>query len=393
LSLRGEWPGALQTALGPILGLLSDATRTEIAVNGPTRIYTKGTTWSGWRLEDIRGWKDSDDLLSACARLGDSICRTVNEREPIMNTRLPGGERVNVVVPPACAQISMTIRKFPSDTMTLDRLEELGSIAERAPDERCLRAAGGRRPGRHVAGSPLRRIFESLVLSRTSIIVAGGTNAGKTSLLNALSQVIPADERVVTIEDNRELQIQQPNWVALETVEALDPADADVSIEMLVKTSLRMTPDRIIVGEVRDNDALHLLRAFSTGHRGGFGTVHASSAIDALSQLQVLAQMASSTMQPQVVSSMVARGVEVVVYQEFFEDEMRRRVTEVIEVDRPGVSFASGGVEYRTRQLVQWDCEARCWTFPDSPSERLLRSLRRVGEQWPIEGGRDLVEA
>lgn len=388
MALRGEWKPELVTALGPIIGLLKDETVSEIAVNAFDAIWTKGTGWRGWRREASLAWADTDDLENACIRVSDVIGRTVNEGRPLLNARLPGGERVNIVVPPACASISVTIRKFPSETMTLDRLERLGTLGRAAgagwapaPATAGRRGAGESGPAR----SPLRAICEGLVLARASMIIAGGTNAGKTSLLNALSRVIPADERIVTIEDARELQVQQPNWVALETVEPIDRGEPGVTIEDLVRNSLRMTPDRIVVGEVRGDDSLHLLRALSTGHRGGFGTVHAASAIDALVQLQVLAQLASTTMQPQVVAALVARAVDVVVYQEFFEDEGQRRVTEVIELDRPGVVFQGGGHEYRVRRLVAWDDDRRGWVFPERPSERLHRALRRAGESWPAE--------
>jgi pilus assembly protein CpaF len=387
VALRGEWKPELVTALGPIVGLLKDESVTEIAVNAFDAVWTKGTAWRGWRREASSAWADSDDLENACIRVSDVIGRTVNEMRPLLNARLPGGERVNIVVPPACASISVTIRKFPSETMTLDRLERLGTLGPVgglawAPQPS---SAIRRHGGTSVPRSPLRSICESLVLARASMIIAGGTNAGKTSLLNALSRVIPADERIVTIEDARELQVQQPNWVALETVEPIDRGEAGVTIEDLVRNSLRMTPDRIVVGEVRGDDSLHLLRALSTGHRGGFGTVHAASAVDALVQLQVLAQLASTTMQPQVVAALVARAVDVVVYQEFFEDEGQRRVTEVIELDRPGVVFQGGGHEYRVRRLVAWDDDRRVWFFPERPSERLGRALRRAGESWPAE--------
>jgi pilus assembly protein CpaF len=387
VGLRGEWKPELVTALGPIVGLLKDETVTEIAINAFDAVWTKGTAWRGWRREASLAWADTDDLENACIRVSDVIGRTVNEMRPLLNARLPGGERVNIVVPPACASISVTIRKFPSETMTLDRLERLGTLGAVAGTGRTSAAAlaARRATGGGQGRSPLRAICESLVLARASMIIAGGTNAGKTSLLNALSRVIPTDERVVTIEDARELQVQQPNWVALETVEPIDRGEPGVTIEDLVRNSLRMTPDRIVVGEVRGDDSLHLLRALSTGHRGGFGTVHAASALDALVQLQVLAQLASTTMQPQVVAALVARAVDVVVYQEFFEDEGQRRVTEVVELDRPGVVFQGGGQEYRVRRLVAWDEERRAWAFPDRPSERLCTALRRAGQSWPVE--------
>ena len=160
-----------------------------------------------------------------------------------------------------------------------------------------------------------------------------------------------------------------------------------MSIQDLVRNSLRMTPDRIIVGEVRGDDSLHLLRALSTGHSGGFGTVHASSAVDALVQLQVLAQMASTTMQPQVVAALVSRAVDVVIYQEFFQQEGVRRVSEVVEVERPGVRLDQGGIEYCVRHLVRWDDSLGDWTFPQPPSDRLRRALGAVAGESP-EGKR-----
>jgi len=210
-----------------------------------------------------------EDFRLACIRVGEVIGRPVSETSPLCNARLPGGERVNVAVPPACAKIALTIRLFPAETMNFDALEKFGSVDRN-----------------------LRQMLESLVAARKSLLIAGGTGSGKTSLLNALSQVIAQDERIVTIEDSRELQIQQPNWVAMETVEPFTQDGPRVTIGDLVKNALRQTPDRIVVGEVRGEEALFLLRALSTGHGGGLGTIHANDGVDALYQLQLLAQMA-----------------------------------------------------------------------------------------------------
>ena len=386
--MRGDWSPELLTALAPIAHLLRDETITDIAVNGCSDVWTKGAGWRGWRREDARGWDDLDDFRVACIRVSDVIGRAVNERRPLLNARLPGGERVNIVVPPACAKIALTIRKFPAETMTLDKLEALGTLAptsrhSRAPSVGAAQGTSDSPVSRPTSSPPLRLLCEAIVVGRLSTIIAGGTNAGKTSLLNALTRVIRADERVVTIEDSRELQVQQPNWVALETVEPIHGDEPGVSIQDLVRNSLRMTPDRIIVGEVRGDDSLHLLRALSTGHSGGFGTVHASSAVEALVQLQVLAQMASTTMQPQVVAALVSRAVDVVIYQEFFQQEGVRRVSEIVEVERPGVRLDQGGIEYCVRHLVRWDESLGDWTFPQPPSDRLRRALGAVAGESP----------
>jgi pilus assembly protein CpaF len=233
----------------------------------------------------------------------------------------------------------------------------------------------------------VRQVCESLVLARKSILVAGGTGAGKTSLLNALSRLIPEHERVVTIEDARELRIEQENRVELETVEPYEDGVAPVTMGDLVRNSLRQTPDRIVVGEVRGEEAFYLLRALSTGHGGGFGTVHANDAVDALHQLQLLAQMAPvAGLTSQVVAAMVARAVDCVIFLGYFEDENVRRVTEVIEMERPGVIFADGGIEYRTRQLVEWDAATGTWQYREGPSPRLQASLTRKGLPWPAAG-------
>jgi Flp pilus assembly CpaF family ATPase len=238
------WSEALRTALFPLLGLFEDPRITEIEANGFDDVWVKGAPWPGHRRTNVR-WSSQEDFRLACIRAAEVIGRQVSEASPLCNARLPGGERVNIAVPPACARIALTIRLFPAETLTFDKLEELGSV-----------------------DGKVRTVLESLVLARKSILIAGGTGSGKTSLLNAMSQVIPRHERIVTIEDARELQIQQPNWVAMETVEPYQEGGTRVAIGDLVKNALRQTPDRIVVGEVRGEEAFYLLRALSTGHGG-----------------------------------------------------------------------------------------------------------------------------
>ncbi len=357
------WSDGLRTALFPLLPLLDDARITEIEANGFDDVWVKGAPWRGHRKTNVT-WSSPEDFRLACIRAGEVIGRQVSETNPLCNARLPGGERVNIAVPPACARISLTIRLFPAETMSLDKLEEYGTI-----------------------NRPIRTMLESLVMARKSILIAGGTGSGKTSLLNAMSQVIPRNERIVTIEDARELQIQQPNWVAMETVEPYQEGAARITIGDLVKNALRQCPDRIVVGEVRGGEAFHLLRALSTGHGGGLGTIHANDAEDALHQLQLLAQMAEvGGLTASTVAAMVGRAVDVVVYQGYFEEGNARRVSEILEMQRPGVVLGrGGGVEYKFARLAQWSTETGGWSYPDPPSEALRKTLERKELEWPTE--------
>jgi pilus assembly protein CpaF len=257
--------------------------------------------------------------------------------------------------------------------MTLDKLESYGSVS-----------------------SELRMVLEGLVAAKKNILVSGGTNSGKTSLLNSLSRCIAEDERILTVEDSRELQILQPNWVALETVVAYKEGMIDVPISHLVKNTLRQTPDRIIVGECRGEEALFMLRAFSTGHSGGMSTVHANSAPDALDQIQLLAQFgASAGVSGATIAQLVARAVDIVIQVHQFEEDSSRKLTEIIEVSRPGVRFEGGAATYLYRRLLNYEVTGRTrteegkprlighWTYPEAPSPSLMNTLRFKNIPWP----------
>jgi pilus assembly protein CpaF len=231
----------------------------------------------------------------------------------------------------------------------------------------------------------VREICTSLVRARRTILVAGGCDAGKTSLLNAFSTAFPPGGKIVTLEDTRELRIQQPVWTAMETMEPHDRDVQPITMCDLVKNVYRQNPVRIVVGEVRGEEAFYMLDTFGSGHPGGLATVHANSAEDALYRVQLLAQRApASGHNAQVVAGMIGRGVDVVVFQEYFEDENVRRVSEIVELDHPGVVWKPDGrFEYKLRRLVRWDREARCWKFPERPSEELRRTLARMRLPWP----------
>lgn len=367
-----RWDSAMATSLYPVLGLLKDDAVTEIEVNAWNHIYAKGTAWRGHRLMEGLSWPSPESLKTACATITEYSSRIVNENKPVFDGRLPGGERVNIAFPPFCEKVSITIRKFPAETMTLERLLEYESI-----------------------DSDIREMLETLVLVRKNILVSGGTNSGKTSLLNALSRVIPENQRVVTVEDSRELQIIQANWVALETVQAYRSDMTEVSIAMGVKNTLRMTPDRIIVGECRDESAFFMLRANSTGHSGGLSTVHADSGADALDQIQLLAQFGvSAGVSEKAVAKLVSRAVDVVVQVKQFEEDDSRKLVEIIEMERPGLRYEDGAAHYRYRTLLRYDADRIIgaegepkivgnWVYPQCPSPRLCNLITFKGHKWP----------
>lgn len=368
-----RWEQRLLTSLQPILPLLEDESITEIEVNGFNHIRTKGHRWRGHRVMEGIRWPSRESLLTACTRISEVTGRIVNDKRPLYDGRLPDGSRINIVVAPSCELVSITIRKFPAETMSLEKLLGFGAL-----------------------NTEVIEILHSLILARKNILVSGGTNSGKTSLLNALSRLIPEEERIVTVEDSRELQIKQANWVALETVQAFKEGMVDVPIRALVKNTLRMTPDRIVVGECRGDEALDLLRAFSTGHSGGLSTVHANSAADALDQVQLLAQFGvSGGVSGATVAQLVARAIDIVIQVKQFEEDDSRKVAEIIEVERPyGVRIQDGAAQYQFRSLIRYEVtgverngeDPRIvgrWVHPESPSGPLQATLQFKGLPWP----------
>jgi pilus assembly protein CpaF len=364
------WPAELKTALRPIMDHIEDDGLTDIAANAHDRIFVKGASTHGqWHLAEGCGWDDPDHFRNGCIRISDGIGRSVNSRHPLLDARLPSGERVNVVMAPVCATGAVTIRRFPTQTMTLERLERLGTLGGPGGEGR---ACGQEATDRSPLPTTVRELIECLVWGRASVVVTGSTGAGKTSLLNAMTGLVSPTERIVTVENARELQIRQPNWVSLETVEPIFASEDAIPIGALVRNTLRQTPDRIIVGEVRGSDSLDLLRALSTGHRGGFSTVHANGAVDALLQLQLLALMGETPPPAPVVAQLIGRAIDVVVHCEFWEgDWATRAVAEIIEVDSgAGVESPSNSGEFRVRTLLD-----HRQLFPEMPSERMLRII------------------
>jgi pilus assembly protein CpaF len=306
--------------LGAIAPLLRDEHVSEVMVNGMRGVWVE----RDGRVEStpIR-FRDAEDILVLIERLVAPLGRRIDLAQPVVDARLPDGSRVHAVIPPISIQGPvLTIRRFSARPLDPDDLVRRGTA------------------------SPEQMAFlVDAVRARRSILVSGGTSSGKTTTLNALAFAIADDERVVTIEDAAELRLPQPNVVALETRPASVEGTGAIDTRTLLRNALRMRPDRIVVGEVRGGEALDMLQAMNTGHRGSLTTAHASSAYRALLRLETMAMMAGLDLPLSAIQEQIRRGIEIVVHQERGRDG-RRRIVEIVEID-PEVS---GG--YALRAVV-----------------------------------------
>ncbi len=252
--------------LAPIQDLLADPTVTEVMVNGPSEVFVER---AGRLMATDRSFASDDALRSAVHNIAQFVGREINTEQPILDARLPDGSRVHVIIPPSSRRgVCLTIRKFRQDALTLPDFVRLESLTEAAAE-----------------------FLELAVRLRKNILVAGGTGTGKTTFLNALSAAIPREERIIVIEDSSELRLAQPHTVYLEAQTADSAGRGAVSIRQLFMASLRMRPDRILVGEVRGGEALDMLQSMLSGHAGSLTTVHASTPRDALVRLETLSLM------------------------------------------------------------------------------------------------------
>ncbi|TQK52178.1 pilus assembly protein CpaF [Streptomyces sp. SLBN-118] len=295
--------------LGILEPLLEDASVSEIMVNGPDQIFVE----RGGRVEQLSmRFASNDQLMQTIERIVSTVNRRVDESNPMVDARLPSGERVNVIIPPlSLTGAILTIRRFPR-AFTLHELIGLESLDE-----------------------PMLYLLSALVRSKTNIIVSGATGTGKTTLLNALSGLIPEGERVITIEDSAELQLQQSHVIRLESRPPNVEGKGRITIRDLVRNSLRMRPDRIIVGEVRGGETLDMLQAMSTGHDGSLATVHANSAEDALMRLQTLASMSEVEVPFAALQDQINSAVDVIVQLTRHADGSRK-ITEIAVLDSHG---------------------------------------------------------
>ncbi|GGO97537.1 CpaF family protein [Wenjunlia tyrosinilytica] len=295
--------------LGVLEPLLEDASITEIMVNGPDHIYVER---SG-RVELLpTRFASNEQLMQTIERIVSTVNRRVDESNPMVDARLPTGERVNVIIPPlALTGPTLTIRRFPR-AYKLQELLGLGTLDE-----------------------SMVMLLSSLIRAKFNVIVSGATGSGKTTLLNALSGLIPEGERIITVEDAAELQLQQNHVIRLESRPPNVEGKGQITIRDLVRNSLRMRPDRIIVGEVRGGETLDMLQAMSTGHDGSLATVHANSAEDGVMRLQTLASMSEVKIPFEALRDQINSAVDVVVQLTRHVDGARR-VTEIAMLSSRG---------------------------------------------------------
>ncbi len=291
---------------GPIQSLLDDPDVSEIMVNGPKKIFVEK---NGKLTKSTITFDDDDHIVRVIDRIILPLGRRVDFDSPTVDARLPDGSRVNAVVRPVAIDgPSITIRKFRKDKLQVEDLVNFGSLTRQMAD-----------------------FLQACVKARFNIIISGGTGSGKTTLLNVMSGFIPENERIITIEDAAELQLQQDHVMRMETKPANSEGHHAVTIRDLVKNSLRMRPDRIVVGEVRGGEALDMLQAMNTGHDGSLTTVHANTPRDAISRIETLVLMAGMDLPLKVVRQQISSAVDLIVQQTRLKDG-QRKVTAVTEV-------------------------------------------------------------
>jgi len=296
--------------LGPLEPLLADESITDILVNGPHQIYVE--QGGKLHLTSVK-FRDDAHVLNVSRRIVSQVGRRVDETTPLVDARLKDGSRVNIIIPPlAIDGPSISIRKFAKKKITLDVMMRQGNISE-----------------------PMSTLLKIAARSQLNILISGGTGSGKTTLLNAMSQMIDHGERIVTIEDAAELQLQQPHVVRLETRPANLEGQGDITMRDLVKNALRMRPDRIILGEVRGSEAVDMLQAMNTGHDGSLGTIHANRPREALTRLENMIGLAGINLPAKAVRTQVAAALDMIVQIARMRDGMRRitHVTEVIGME------------------------------------------------------------
>jgi pilus assembly protein CpaF len=292
--------------LGPLEVLLSDPAVSDILVNGPKTIYVE----RGGRLSQVEaGFRDDAHLINTISRIVGAVGRRVDESSPMVDARLEDGSRVNAIIPPlALDGAALSIRRFGAKALSAEALLKFGAMSQ-----------------------DMLNYLRAAVVAKCNLLISGGTGAGKTTLLNALSNYIPEGERVITLEDSAELQLQLAHTVRLESRPPNLEGRGAITIGDLMKNALRMRPDRIVVGEVRGQEALDMLQAMNTGHEGSMGTLHANTPADATQRLMTMISMGGTKLPPATLEQIIGRTLHVIVQAARLSDGSRR-VTSITEV-------------------------------------------------------------
>jgi pilus assembly protein CpaF len=295
---------------GPITPLLNDPDVSEIMVNGPFHIYAEKR---GKLVQIDSRFRDEEHAMQIIEKIVAPLGRRIDESSPMVDARLPDGSRVNAIIPPlALNGPTITIRKFPQHRLQINDLVEFNTLT-----------------------SEMAHFLDACIKARLNVLISGGTGSGKTTLLNVLSSFIPHDERIVTIEDAAELQLSQDHVVSLETRPPNIEGKGAITIRDLVRNSLRMRPDRIVIGEVRSSEALDMLQAMNTGHDGSLATGHANTPRDMLSRLETMVLMAGMDLPIRAIREQIAGAIDIIIQQSRLKDGSRKitHITEVIGME------------------------------------------------------------
>jgi pilus assembly protein CpaF len=312
---------------GPIEPFLNDETVTEVMVNGPKQVWVER---AGRLFETGVTFVDDDHVRRIISRIIAPLGRRCDDSSPMVDARLPDGSRVNAIIPPLCLNgPSLTIRKFSKKPLTVDDLIRFGALSPEVAE-----------------------FIRACVVSGLNVVVAGGTGTGKTTMLNVLSSWIPDDERIITIENAAELKLMQRHVVTLESRPANLEGKGEISIRDLVINSLRMRPNRIVIGECRGGEALDMLQAMNTGHDGSMTTIHANTARDALSRMETMCLMAGMDLPARAIREQIASAIQIIVHIERHQDGSRKvgRICEVTGLEGDVITmsdiftFKHGGV-------------------------------------------------
>ena len=350
----------LRGLLAPIKPFLDDPSVTEIMINGPNQIYIER---KGKLVEVDARFANEDALLSALRSVAQFTGKLLDEQHPILEGRLPDGSRVQAVIPPASfGGVTLTIRRFSQSAFTLDGLVKLGALTKDA-----------------------QLALQAIVGSKLNVIIAGGTGSGKTSLLNTLSQSIPSSDRVVVIEDTKEVQLSQKHVVYLEARPPDPSGRGAVTIRDLFRATLRMRPDRIVIGEIRGGEALDIVQAMVSGHGGCLGTLHATYPRDTMTRLETMALMSDVELPFAALRLQIASGVNVIVQVGRFPDGSRKvtHITEVLGYDLTTSSYQLRDIFRREFQHAPEGGAPESQLLPSGEVPRCLSHIREQGYDLP----------